>query len=297
MKKVTPARHKVSIRNLFTITSFIQLLFGIGLAILSLKGFILPNHFLDGGVTGISLLVHEIFHINLSALLVLLNAVFVILAYKMVSREVAIRSSIAILVLSLGLEFINIHPITSDKLLISIFGGLIIGIGMGLVVRSGSVIDGSEIIAVLTTRRISLSMGEVIAFINILIFLTAAVKFGIDIAMYSIITYFAAAKIMDYIIDGLDEYTSLTIICKESERVKSIIVNEFEKGVTIYKGERGFLPGAFHIKTDCDIIVTIVTRLEVLSIKNAIAKADPTAFMYVHGIKEVSGGVIKQKNH
>jgi uncharacterized membrane-anchored protein YitT (DUF2179 family) len=179
--------------------------------------------------------------------------------------------------------------------LIAIFGGAIIGIGIGLVIRTGAMIDGTEILAVLTRRRVGLTMSEVILLINAIIFSVAAIKFGIETAMYSFITYFTATKAIDYVVDGIEEYTALTIISSKNDAVKSVIVNQFGKGITVYRGERGYLPGAFDIKHDCDVIVTIVTRLEILSLKNAITKIDPNAFMYVNSIKEASGGVIKHK--
>ncbi len=274
-----------------------QMIFGIALALFALKGFMIPNHFLDGGVTGVSLFFHELFHIKLSLLLIIFNAPFIYLAYKKISAAIAIKSTIAVVLLTIGLEYIHIPAVTSDKLLISIFGGAIIGIGMGLVIRAGAVIDGMEIIAVMTTKQIGITISEVIVALNTILFLIAANKFGIEIGMYAIITYFSAVKAADYVVDGVEEYTALTIIASQSEEIKSIIVNDYKKGITVYKGERGFLPGSFESRTDCDIIVTIVTRLELLSIKNAIKEVDEKAFMYVSSIKEASGGIIKHKSH
>jgi len=269
---------------------------GVGLALLALKGFMIPNHFIDGGAIGVSILIHEIYHVNISLLLLLTNALFIFLAYRFVSKEVAIKTIVTIVLLAIGLELIPVTPITTDKLLIAIFGGAIIGIGIGMVIRTGGMIDGTEILAVLTRRRIGLTMSEVILLINALIFSTVAIKLGIEAAMYSFITYFTATKAIDYVVDGIEEYTALTIISSKNEEVKAIIVNKFNKGITVYRGERGYLPGAFDIKHDCDVIVTIVTRLELLSIKAAILSIDPTAFMHVHSIRETSGGVVKQKH-
>lgn len=297
MKRKSTAHSGINWKELFSGSKSFELVFGVGLALFALKGFMIPNHFLDGGITGVSLLVHELFHIRLSYLVVVFNIPFVMLAYKLLSKEIAVRSFVAILLLAIGLEVIHIPAITSDRLLISIFGGAIIGVGMGLVIRAGAAIDGIEIIAVMTTKRIGITISEVIVAVNAVLFLIAAFKFGLEIGMYALITYFTAVKAADYIVDGVEEFTALTIICSRSEEVKSIIVNDFNKGITVYKGERGFLPGSFESKTDCDIIVTIVTRLELLSIKNAIRTIDSTAFMYVNSIKEASGGIIKHKSH
>ncbi len=269
---------------------------GVLCAVFAMKGFMIPNAFLDGGVTGISILLHEIYHINISLLVVVLNIGFVYLGYKYIGKTFAFQTSIAIVLLALGLLFVEVPVMTHDKLLIALFGGFFIGIGMGLVIRGGGVIDGFEIIAVFTTKKISISISEIIMIFNTIIFLIAAYKFGIETAMYSIITYFTATKMCDYVSDGIEEYIALTIIAADNEGIKNLIVNDFKKGISVYKGERGYLPGSFDVKADCDIIVTIITRLELLRIKDAIYELDPKAFMYVQSVKEAKGGVIKHKN-
>lgn len=269
---------------------------GVSLAVFALKGFMIPNMFLDGGITGVSLLIHELFHVNFSFLMLTINLIFIIPAYKYVGKLFAIRSFIAVMFLSAGVELLNIAPVTTDKLLIAIYGGCLIGLGMGLVIRSGAALDGFEILAIFTTRKVGFSISEVTLFFNSLIFLVAAFKFGIESAMYSVITYFAALKMADYVVDGIEEYIALTIISRDPDKIKSLLVNYFGKGITVYKGERGYLPGEFHVKTDCDIITTIVTRLEILNINSEISKIDPTAFCYTHKIKETIGaGIIKEK--
>lgn len=297
MKNKKGNKNSINWKELLSFNNSVQILMGVGLALFALKGFMIPNHFLDGGITGVSLLLHELFHIPVNYLLIVVNLPFIVLAYAKISKEIAIKSLIAIILLAVGLHFVQIPSITHDKLLISIFGGAIIGMGMGLVMRAGAVIDGIEIIAVMTTKRIGVTISEVIVVLNAILFLIAALKFGIEIGMYALITYFTAVRAADYVVDGVEEFTALTIICSKSDDVKSIIVNEFRKGITVYKGERGYLPGSFDAKSDCDVIVTIVTRLELLSIKNAIRATDPTAFMYVNSIKEASGGIIKHKHH
>lgn len=155
-------------------------------------------------------------------------------------------------------------------------------------------IDGLEIIAEFTNEKSGFSTGEIILLINTCIFLTAAIGLGIEAAMYSILTYFTATRTADYVVDGLEQYTALTIVSKEYEAVKSIIVNDFAKAISVYKGERGYLPGHFNENYDCDIVMTIATRLEIHRIKQAVLKQDPNAFIYVHSIKEVKGGIVKQ---
>ncbi len=283
--------HVLNIKNL------LQILLGSGLAVLAMKGFMIPNRFLDGGITGISILLHEIFHINISVLVIVLNAIFIYLGYRRIGKTFAVQTTLAVLVLSIGLFFINIHPITSDKLLIAIFGGLLIGTGVGLVIRGGGVIDGAEVIAVFTKRRTGFSNSEIIMLINTIIFSVAAFQFGIETAMYSIITYFTATRATDYVVDGIEEFTSVNIISSKQDEIKSFLVNQLGKGITVYKGERGYLPGSFDIKTECEIIVTIVTRLEIKQIQEGVISIDPKAFVFAQSIKEAAGGLLKVKPH
>ena len=288
---------RVDWKLVFSLKNFLHLLTGTGLAVLAMKGFMIPNRFLDGGVTGISILLHELYHVNISLLVILLNLIFIYLGYKKISKTFAIQTCIAVILLSLGLLFININPITTDKLLIAIFGGLLIGAGVGLVIRGGGVIDGAEVIAVFTRRKVGFSNSEIIMLINCLIFAVAAFKFGLETAMYSVITYFTATRATNYVVDGIEEFTAMNIISSQEEEVKNFLVNELGKGITVYKGERGYLPGSFDIKTDCQIIVTIVTRLEIKQIQDALRDIDPTAFVYVQSIREASGGILKARPH
>jgi uncharacterized membrane-anchored protein YitT (DUF2179 family) len=273
------------------------ILIGTCFAVLAMKGFMIPNKFLDGGITGISILLSEIFHINISFLVIILNGLFIYLGYKRIGKTFAVQTSIAVLLLSVGLLSIPINPVTHDKLLIAIFGGILMGTGVGLVIRGGGVIDGAEVIAVFTGRKTGFSNSEIIMLINTIIFAVAAFEFGIETAMYSIITYFTATRAIDYIVDGIEEFTAMNIISSQQEEVKNFLVNELGKGITVYKGSRGYLPGSFDIKTDCEIIVTIVTRLEIKQIQDAVIEIDPKAFMYVQSIKEATGGILKPKAH
>ena len=280
-----------NLKNLFLI------LLGTALAVLAMKGFMIPNRFMDGGITGISILLHEIFHINISFLVIVLNVAFIYLGYKRIGKTFAVQTTIAVVILAIGLLFVEINPITHDRLLIAAFGGLLIGTGVGLVIRGGGVIDGAEVIAVFTVRKTGFSNSEIIMLINTLIFAIAALQFGIETAMYSIITYFAATRTTNYVVDGIEEYTAMNIICSQHEEVKNLLVNELGKGITVYKGERGYLPGSFEVRTESDIIVTIITRLEIKQIQDAVLEIDPRAFIYVQSIKEASGGILKAKAH
>ena len=230
---------RIDWKHVCNIKSILYILLGTGLAVLAMKGFMIPNRFLDGGVTGISILLHEMFHINISILVIALNLVFVYLGYRNIGKTFAVQTSIAVLILSAGLLFINFNPITTDKLLIAIFGGIVI--------RGGGVIDGAEVIAVFTRRKTGFSNSEIIMLINCIIFAVAALQFGIETAMYSIITYFTATRATNYVVDGIEEYTAMNIVSAQQEDIKSFLVNELGKGITVYKGERGYLPDSFDI--------------------------------------------------
>ncbi|MBI1342026.1 MAG: DUF2179 domain-containing protein [Terrimonas sp.] len=284
-------------QEVWNVKNLIFIFAGTGLAVLAMKGFMIPNRFLDGGITGISILLHEIFHFNISLLVIVFNIPFIYMGYKNIGKTFAVQTILAVILLAIGLFFIDINPITTDRLLIAIFGGMLIGIGVGLVIRSGGVIDGAEVIAVFTRRKTGFSNSEIIMLINTIIFAVAAFEFGIETAMYSIITYFTATRATDYVVDGIEEFTAMNIVSSKEEEIKSCLVNELGKGITVYKGERGFLPGSFELKTDCEIIVTIVTRLEIKQIQDTLIKIDPRAFIYVQSIKEAAGGILKAKAH
>lgn len=284
---------RIDWQSLFSVSSIVYSVLGVLSAMIALEGFMLPNHFLDGGVTGISILVEEILDVPFTTLLVVFNIPFLYLGYKKIGKTFAVRALFAIVLLTVLMHFIEIPPVTEDKVLIAVFGGFFIGLGIGLVIKGGGVLDGLEIIAFYTTRNSGFTTGEIILAFNALIYLGAAFVFSVETAMYSFLVYFAAMKTSDYVVDGFEEFTALSIISKDCDLVKSLIVNQFGKAITVYKGERGYLPQSFNIKHDCDIVMTIVTRLEIHRIKEATLKIDPNAFFFVQRIKEVKGGIGK----
>lgn len=283
-------------KSILRLRVFLQIISGCGLAVISINGFMIPNHLIDGGVTGISILVHEIFHINVGFLLILFNLPFIYMGYKQIGKSFAVVTVIAVLILAAGLTFIHIPVITSDRLLIAVFGGISIGTGVGLVIRAGGVIDGAEVIAVFTKRRTGFSNSEIILMFNALLFAMAIMLLGIETSMYSLITFFTATKATEYVVDGIEEYTSMNIISAHPDAIKHLLVHNLGKGITVYKGERGFLPGKFDESSECDIIVTIISRLEIGQLQNQISEIDPNAFVYVQSIKDASGGILKHKH-
>jgi uncharacterized membrane-anchored protein YitT (DUF2179 family) len=262
---------------------------GILSAGLGLKGFLLSSHFIDGGVTGISMLLAKVLGWPLSILILVINLPFIALGYRQIGRAFAIKSTLAIAGLALCLAFVKYPDVTPDKLLTAVFGGFFIGAGIGLAIRGGAVLDGTEIAALLISKSSHLlKVGDVILLLNILIFSAAAFFLGIESALYSMLTYFAASKTVDFLIHGVDEYTAVIIMSERSEEIRQVILRELQRGVTIYKGRGGLTD------TEQDILFCVVTRLEIGRIKTAAHEIDPAAFIIVHPLADAEGGVIKK---
>lgn len=277
---------KKFLKELFNV---ILIVLGILSAGLGLKGFLLSSHFIDGGVTGISMLLSSIMGMPLSILILVINLPFIAVGFRQIGKKFALKSALAIGGLSLCLAFVHYPDVTSDKLLTAVFGGFFIGAGIGLAIRGGSVLDGTEIAALLVSKSSSLlRVGDVILILNIFIFGTATFFLGIEIALYSILTYFAASKTIDFLLHGIEEYTAVTIISERSEDIREAIVSHLKRGVTVYKG-RGGRSGA-----DEEILYCVVTRLEIGRIKNVVKEIDPSAFMVIHPLSDVDGGIIKR---
>jgi uncharacterized membrane-anchored protein YitT (DUF2179 family)/predicted metal-dependent HD superfamily phosphohydrolase len=266
------------------------------IAAVALKLFLVPNHFFDGGITGISLLVHEVYHFNLGLVILVLNLPLIIVGYFTIGKRFAFRTLVSVILLGICLLLVPNESQTKDKLLIAVFGGAFLGIGIGLIMRTGSALDGIEVLAVYTLKRTSFTISEIILGINIIIFTIAGFRFGLETALYSILTYFTATRCIDYVVEGLQAYTGVTIVSGKSEAIKYQLVNKLGRGITVYKGERGFLPGQFDVSAECDIIFTVITRLELRKLKNLVYEVDPKAFVFANTIKEASGGIIKRRH-
>lgn len=288
---------KIEWEEVSNFRSIAQLVTGAVLAVLAMKGFMIPNQFMNGGISGISILLHEIFHVDIEVLVISLNIFFIYLAYRQFGKTFAVQTTIAVLFLSLGLVFLDINPITTDKLLIAVFGGVLMGAGVGLVIRGGGIIDGAELMAVLSLRRTGLSGSEIGLMFNLFIFALTAFIINIETAMYSTITYFAAAKATDYIADGIEEFAAVNIVSSRYPEMKNFLVNEKKKGITVYKGERGYLPGHYAVQNECEIIVTIVSRLETRRLEEELHSIDPDAFVFTQRINETTGGLLNKKVH
>ena len=275
---------------------YIFMLLGILCISFALKSLLIPNHFFDGGVTGIALLLYKKYHINIALIFVALNIPFLLLGGKLIGKSFAIKSIISVIILGLCLLFIPFPEVSHDKLIVSVFGGFFIGLGVGFGMKSGIALDGIEVLAVYTGKKVGFSMSEIILGINILIFLIAGIFFGLEAAFYSMLTYFVASKTIDYVVEGFEEFTGVTIISSKSDEVKAFLVLQMGKGITVYKGERGFMKDSFEVSTETDIVYTVVTRLEVRKLKNAIHEIDEKAFIFSSSIKETAGGILKKKH-
>lgn len=277
-----------------SVKEYFFIILGILAAGFGLKGFLIPSGLIDGGITGVSLLIHFLSSVSVSLLIFVINIPFIFLAFKQVGKTFAIKTSIAITGLAILLLFVEFPIITSDRLLVAVFGGFFLGAGIGLSMRGGGVLDGTEVLSVYLSKKINLSVGEVLFGINVVIFAFAAFFLSVETALYSILIYLTASKTMDFIITGIEEYIGISVISKKSNEIRKSLINDFKKGVTIYKGKGGYSEGDPN-HTDIDIIYTILTRFEVTRIKGVIKKIDPSALIIEQGLNEVSGGRVKQR--
>jgi uncharacterized membrane-anchored protein YitT (DUF2179 family) len=262
---------------------------GILSAGMGIKGFLLSSHFIDGGVTGISMLLASVLGYPLAVLIPLINLPFIALGYHQIGGKFALRSTLAIAGLSLCLAYVHYPDVTPDKLLTAVFGGLFIGAGIGLAIRGGAVLDGTEIAALLISKNSHLlKVGDVILILNVFIFAAAAFFLGIDAALYSVLTYLAASKTVDFLIHGIEEYNAIIIMSEKSDQIRDAIVGILSRGVTIYDG-RGGMTG-----NPMQILYCVVTRLEIGRVKNTVHEIDPTAFVVIHPLADAAGGIIKK---
>lgn len=294
MANKTELQRKLALRT--KLGNLILISLGIVSAAFGLKSFLIPNHFIDGGVMGISLLLDAITpsQYGISFFIVLVNMPFIIMGYRQINRLFAIKTAIAIVILAVLISLVTFPIITSDKLLVAVFGGFFIGMGIGLAMRGGCVIDGTEILAVQLNKTSSLTIGDIILIINVLIFGVAAFVLGLENALYSMLTYLSASKTIDFVVQGIEEYTGVTIISIKSAEIKEAMIKRLGRGVTIYKGERGYGRGAYQ-DMNIDILYTVITRLEIPKLKNEVDKIDPSAFLFMNNISEVRGGLIKKR--
>jgi uncharacterized membrane-anchored protein YitT (DUF2179 family) len=274
--------------------SGIYMFLGILSAGFGLRGFLMPNHFIDGGVTGISLLLNAKTGFPLPIMIIVFNIPFILLGWQQIGKSFSIKSIVAISLLALAVAVIPYPVVTDDKLLIAVFGGFFLGVGIGLTIRGGAVIDGTEILAIHLSRKSSPSVGDFIMVFNIIIFSVAAWSLSVTIALYAILTYLSAAKTVDFILEGIEEFTGVTIISPHTAEIAELIKEKMGRGLTIYSGKKGYGKRGETVNAT-EIIFTVVTRLEISRLTSEIEKIDPNAFIVMQSIKDTRGGMVKKR--
>ncbi len=283
--------HLVSAKRL--LKDIILITIGIFSASFGFKGFLLTNHFIDGGATGISLLISFLTDIPLYVLIITINIPFIIMGYNIMGKQFALKTALAITGLSIVLATVTFPDVTKDNLLVAVFGGFFLGAGIGFAMRGGAVIDGTEVLAIYLSRKLGTTIGDIIIIINVIIFGAAAYFLGVEIALYSMITYLAASKTLDFLVEGIEEYIGVTIVSVKSEEIRLMIINQLGRGVTIYNGKGGY--GKSGEKQQIDILYTVLTRLELNKFNAEIEKIEPKAFVVMHSVKDTKGGMIKKR--
>lgn len=288
----TSTFRRAATRGTPELLNIILIVLGVLSANMGLHGFLLSSNFIDGGVTGVSMLVSKVSGTTLSVWLPVFNLPFIALGYRQIGGGFALRSAIAIAGLSLAVALLPFPDVTHDRVLNAVFGGFFLGAGIGLAVRGGAVLDGTEIAALLISKRSHLlKVGDVILLFNVGLFLIAMRLLGVEEALYSILTYVAAARTLDFVIHGIEEFTAITIVSRSSGEIGAHILANLGRGVTVYKG-RGGLSGE-----DVDILFCVVTRLEIGKVKTIVRQLDQSAFVTTHALGDVDGGMVKRARH
>ena len=287
---------RLRLRSLQLLKSTVLLVLGVGSASIGLLGFLLPNDVVDGGAVGIALLTAQVTKWSFPILFFLISLPFLFLGYRLIGKSFTIKAAVSIVLLSLSVAIVDMPVITEDKLLVSVFGGFFLGLGIGLVMRGGGVLDGTEILALTLTRKLGITVGDMILVFNVVIFSVAAYLLSIETALYSMLTYLAASRTVDFILEGIEEYTGITIISPKSEEIREMITSKLGHGVTVYRGKRGFGSHG-HRQTEIDILYSVVTRLEISRITAEIQLIDKDAFVMMQSVKDTRGGMIKKRAH
>ena len=275
------------------LTNFFLMLIGAILASIALDVLLMPNQIIDGGIVGISIMISHVTGLSFGNLLIVLNLPFFYIGYRQIGKTFAVSTIFSVIALSVCTHFLRFSPpVTTDLFLASIFGGIVLGIGVGLIIRYGGSLDGTEIVAIILDKRTSFCIGEIIMFFNLFILGAAGFIFSWEKAMYSLVTYFIAFKMIDITIQGLDETKGVTIVTEKPKEISSVILKQLGRGVTVFLGEGGYTG------QPKKILYSVVTRLEIAEIKNIVSDIDDTAFVSVTDVHEVIGGRIRnRKNH
>lgn len=269
----------------------IMIMIGSGMMAVALEIFLVPNKLVDGGITGISIMMSDIFKIPLGLLLTLLNLPFLIVGYKQIGKTFALSTLFAVLLMSIGTHLLHpVKPITVEPLLAAVFGGVILGVGVGLVVRYGGSLDGTEIVAILVAKKLPFSVGEVVMFFNLFILTGAGFVFSWNNAMFSLIAYYIAFKMIDITLEGLDQSKSVWIISDKFRDIGEALTERLGRGVTYLEGEGGFSG------ENKKVIFVVITRLEEAKLKAIVEDWDSEAFVAIGNIHDVKGGRFKKRS-
>lgn len=272
------------------IPSIILITLGASMAAAALEIFLIPNSIIDGGITGISIILNKVFGGSLSLFILIINLPFLFIGYKQLGMKFLLKAGYGMLVFSILLNvFHDVPEVTDDILLAFIYGGLLLGVGVGLVIKFGSCLDGTEIIAILLSKKSTLSVGQVVLVINIFIYGTAIFVFGPDRALYSLLTYFITFKIIDFVSEGMDQAKAVYIITDEEEKISEAIFKQLGRTVTILDG-MGMVSQSKKV-----VLYTVITRLELPELREIVKSADVSSFVTVSDVSEVIGTHIKKK--
>lgn len=271
------------------IPRFFFLAFGAFIAGFGLEGFLIPNNMIDGGIVGVSIMLSYLTKANLGILILLINTPFIFLALKKLGKLFVVQTLFAIAMLGVSVNVFHQHVATDDILLATVFGGVVLGIGVGIVLRNNAAMDGTEILSIRLAKQWGFSIGEIIMFFNIFIYSAAGFIYGWDKAMYSVLVYFICYKVIDIVLEGLNESKSVTIISNQSEKLGNAIIKLLDIGVTYIKGRGGYTG------EEKDIIYCVISRLEMAKLKELVKTIDPAAFIAVETVHEVEGVRIKEK--
>lgn len=276
--------------NLFL--ELLQIAFGIFLTSVGLRAFLLPNGFLDGGITGVSILLNKTLNLNVSVVLVVLSLPFLALCYKKISKKITIKSVFSIVILAILIHIESFPVITEDKLLIAIFGGLFVGSGIGIAIRNGAVLDASEILGILFNEKFGVSIGKFVMFFNTILFLITSFVVSIEVAMYSILTFIVTAKVIDYFIKGFEDYIGLMIVSKMNPEICDLLKEEMGNGMTVYKGVSG--SGSSGEVEDITIIHSVINRIDIARFYRLVNNIDKKAFVVEYDVNNIQGGAMRK---
>ncbi len=268
----------------------IGLTIGSIIAAAALELFLIPNTILDGGVTGISIIIHKIFHVPLGILVLVLNLPFIYIGYQNLGKRFLYRTFFSMVIFSLFISFFELfEPVTEEMLLATVFGGAILGVGVGMIIRSGGCNDGTESVAIVISKKTNLSVGEVVLIFNLIIYTIAGFVFGFDRAMYSLLTYFITFKVIDFVSEGLEQAKAAMIITEKGTSLSKEIYKRLGRTTTTIKG-KGLISG------EKEVMYCVLTRIEIYELRHIVEEMDESAFITILDVSDIIGNHIKSNN-